>query len=287
MSGFNNHPTTYSKTSGNSFAYFDSLLGSRQSRKIANNTYCQRREDGSIAIKLHATDVVTYHADGTVTLNSGGYETVTTKDRFNNFGPSGIAVYSDKGRWTVYRLPYSTNESAPFVSGMRFDPSPERFSETTAPYRTAGFDLERSRKATETKIRAFLADLTPETLGDVVAGAQLGDVVAGAQHAFGLTGDCLICRMEWTELRDASENGSVRKVKLSDSHHIGLHVAERYYFGTLLMNALVWSGYRKWQLPCNIGSLDTVKRSLRKYLRMRLHSMTIEEWAKLDSKVSE
>lgn len=74
-------------------------LGNRTSRKLCNNTYLKRREDDAVAIMLHQTDVVTYFADGTVILNSGGWLTVTTKDRMNRFSP--LQVWSERGVWYV------------------------------------------------------------------------------------------------------------------------------------------------------------------------------------------
>jgi hypothetical protein len=68
-------------------------------RLLQNNTYLvQRGED--YAVRLHNTDVVTIHADGTYTLNTGGWETVTTKDRINGYGPA--RVYSHRGVWAVW-----------------------------------------------------------------------------------------------------------------------------------------------------------------------------------------
>lgn len=72
-------------------------LGNRESRKIANNTYLQKRSDGSIAVKLHSTDVVTFHQNGSVVFDSGGWQTVTTKQRMNEFSP--VRIWSDKGIW--------------------------------------------------------------------------------------------------------------------------------------------------------------------------------------------
>ena len=86
-------------------------LGTRASRKLANNTYLEKREDGSIAIRLHSTDVVTFRPDGSTVLNSGGWFTSTTKDRI------GLAfrVSQHKGRWTV-----SVNgKGYPFADGMK------------------------------------------------------------------------------------------------------------------------------------------------------------------------
>jgi hypothetical protein len=50
-------------------------LGARQSRKLQNNTYVQRRSDDTIAVRLHATDVVTYYADGRTVLGSNKKQT--------------------------------------------------------------------------------------------------------------------------------------------------------------------------------------------------------------------
>jgi hypothetical protein len=68
-------------------------------RKLQNNTYLHARSNGDYAVRLHSTDVVTIHADGTYSLNTGGWETVTTKDRINNYGPA--RVYSHRGTWAV------------------------------------------------------------------------------------------------------------------------------------------------------------------------------------------
>lgn len=92
------------------FATLDHLLHRKgtdkpvPSRKVANNTYAQRRDESSIAIKLHATDVVTHHRDGRIVLNTGGWHTVTTKQRMNDFTPRYVQVFSDKGRWMVAHL---------------------------------------------------------------------------------------------------------------------------------------------------------------------------------------
>lgn len=47
-------------------------LNGRPRRKLENNTYLEERDGNTIAVKLHATDVVTFHRDGRVVLNSGG-----------------------------------------------------------------------------------------------------------------------------------------------------------------------------------------------------------------------
>lgn len=83
-------------------------------RRLANNTYCERREGGRLAIRLHQTDVLCFDQDGTITLNSGGWKTNTTKARLNEFSPA--EVWQDKGLWTV-RL---GDNSSPFIDGLQF-----------------------------------------------------------------------------------------------------------------------------------------------------------------------
>ena len=66
-------------------------------RKLGNNTWGEIRPDGSVAIILHSTPVVTIHPNDTATLRSGGWETHTTKDRINKYSP--VKVYQKKYRW--------------------------------------------------------------------------------------------------------------------------------------------------------------------------------------------
>lgn len=58
------------------------LLDGRPARVIANNTALVRHGD-TLGLVLHATEVVTYHPDDTVTIRTGGWDTVTTLDRIN------------------------------------------------------------------------------------------------------------------------------------------------------------------------------------------------------------
>lgn len=85
------YPTTYAEA--------DALLTGRckNSRKLGNNTYLERLAIGH-AIRLHNTTVVLFSANGSVTLNSGGWKTVTTKDRMNK---AGVRVYQEKFVWYI------------------------------------------------------------------------------------------------------------------------------------------------------------------------------------------
>lgn len=64
----------------------------KDSRKVGNHTYLHRRGKDAIAVKLHATDVLTFHRTGQIDLCNGGYPTITTHDRMNNYLPAGYRV---------------------------------------------------------------------------------------------------------------------------------------------------------------------------------------------------
>jgi len=96
----------------NTFEPFKELAQTRR-RRLANNTYLIIRDDGGFGIKLHETEVVIHYPDRII-LNSGGYQTVTTKDRMNRF--STAQVWSDKGVWLVAWASY--RKDVPFADNM-------------------------------------------------------------------------------------------------------------------------------------------------------------------------
>ncbi len=81
-------------------------------RKVGNNTYAEILYDGSVAITLHSTDVVKIHPNGLYTLNSGGWQTVTTKDRINQYSPK--RVYQRDFQWYISM----NGKEYPFMDGM-------------------------------------------------------------------------------------------------------------------------------------------------------------------------
>ena len=91
-------------------------LGNRDTRKVGNNTYLERDRwsPGTIFLRLHRTRIVAFHEDGSVRLNSGGWQTVTTKERLN--WVSGIRVFQQDWQWYVY-IP-KTGETVPYSDGM-------------------------------------------------------------------------------------------------------------------------------------------------------------------------
>ncbi len=91
------------------------LVGPGMFKNLANNTFVWRDEDDdSMVVTLHHTDIVRVAPNGDVTLRSGGYETVTTKQRLNALLPAGVRVSSNQRIWYV-TTPFG---SFRFLDGM-------------------------------------------------------------------------------------------------------------------------------------------------------------------------
>lgn len=104
------------------FAEAIALIGNRDSKKVQNNTYVIRRDNDTVCIMLHHTNVVILHRDGCVELNSGNWRTVTTKDRINAYAPD-IRVSQVKGIWYAVRFGKSafSNDAVEFYDGMEYN----------------------------------------------------------------------------------------------------------------------------------------------------------------------
>jgi hypothetical protein len=79
------------------FANAEDALAGRDARKIANNTRAVRLDADTVGIVLHQTAIVKYRRNGEIVLNSGGWKTVTTKARMNEFSP--VSVRQSAGEW--------------------------------------------------------------------------------------------------------------------------------------------------------------------------------------------
>lgn len=207
------------------YAELDARLTGRcaQSRKVANNTYLQRRPNGDIAVKLHRTDVVTFHADGTATLNTDGWLTVTSKARINEWLPGGIGLSSVKGRWfltypghwdgvTNTYVP-SERKAVPYSDGVVLDLVTLDVIEG-APEPTDVAAEDAANIATRKAIATYLHKTTAS------------DIVYAFTH---VNGDCWVCA---GRLLDA------------DPDHLRMHVEEQYVMYSLAFNAITERGFR-------------------------------------------
>jgi len=88
----------------------------KNSRKMGNNTYAVRNADGTLGIRLHNTQVVVFHEDGRVILDSGRWRTSTTKARINEFVPGPWRVFQKDFEWFLHN--WTTGDVLAFTDRM-------------------------------------------------------------------------------------------------------------------------------------------------------------------------
>lgn len=106
------------KIATNDYAELNDFLGSKNEKKIGHNTVA-RRNGEDIEIVLHWTAIVVVKPGNSVVLNSGGYRSATTKERINQFLPSGVSLFQKAGAW--YLRFHATGEVVDFHDGIRVD----------------------------------------------------------------------------------------------------------------------------------------------------------------------
>jgi hypothetical protein len=230
-------------------------LGTRDSRKLCNNTYLQRRVDGNIVVKLHATDVLIFRPDDSVEYQTGNWHTNTTKDRMNSYGADGRWIWQDKGVWTI-----GTREKRVlFKDGVIITKRGRIIGEGKVSERKAALKL---KKRVNDYCKAYALALV--------------DGKVPAPDA----GDCMLCHM--VEVKTGKPWGDVT----GDKDHLLSHIEESYFVPSLLMNAInaelgtisiiaksvvgdIWSG--KPVDGCWKGILlQQVSKTLAKYIKQRL-----------------
>ncbi len=75
------------------------LLNGKIQKKINHNTYLRNDGNGNLSIVFYNTAIVTICEDGTYVLNSGGFRTVTTKERIRQYTPA--KLYQEKKQWMI------------------------------------------------------------------------------------------------------------------------------------------------------------------------------------------
>jgi hypothetical protein len=237
-------------------------------RKLANNTYLTMCENGpqgidgapfSFGIKLHQTEVVTFNRSGLIELDSGGWRTVTTKDRMNRaldpgWGKYRWKVWNSSGIWYVgqnnaYDTPYA------YADGITLYPDGSVTGEGTTP--SVQLKLRKDvRNYCKRYMRAFWKEQVPTPSG----------------------ADCWFCL-------------GVAPSKSSD--HILSHIEESYFVPSLLALAIERFPVSRWamhvvacywkpaereargiELPRSEGIAGVTNSQLEKALRRYLYERT-------------
>lgn len=99
----------------------------RGGRRVAKKATQERSDAHGKHVRLYSTDIVSLNPDGSVTLRSGGWMTVTTKRRMNEvFEAWGIplSVETHKGSWMVVPIIAGVpqrHKAIPFNDGVTID----------------------------------------------------------------------------------------------------------------------------------------------------------------------
>ncbi len=105
-----------------------------QEKKIAANTHLLRVGE-DISVKLYNTIVLTFRPNNTVTINTAGWTTPTTKGRINDLIGPHLGIYSSGGTWNIRarqvekhktvhwreEIQWTHHVSYEFYDGMSFD----------------------------------------------------------------------------------------------------------------------------------------------------------------------
>jgi hypothetical protein len=145
-------------------------LGSKDERPYGrgHNSRARRLGNSAIAVRYHSTDILTYQPDGCITLNSGGWQTLTTKEHINDDLPAPWRLYQKRSVWYLWNR--RTGEEYIFQDGITITAAGEVLGAA------APCDTSKLRQAIDRYIKAYLDDL-----------------LAGAVPAPG-PGDCLYCQ---------------------------------------------------------------------------------------------
>ena len=100
----------------------------RNAYKVGHNTYSYKNSFNERVIRYCFTDVLIFHRDGSITFNSDGNRTQTTKDRMNDYQSCG-SVYQLRSKW--YFKPYFgiiqfNREPIKFEDGMKVYPREDK-----------------------------------------------------------------------------------------------------------------------------------------------------------------
>lgn len=222
-------------------------------RIVARNTWRYRTTDGIEHVRLHGTDIVEFLPKGRVRLNSGGWKTVTTKDRIDSF--SGYRIFSRKGTWLVCE-PGQWDKAVPFFDGMI---------------------LPDALKMPPAKAERLLAK--EEKLKARIKAVVAKKIVSGKAVPQPNNGDCLFCQIERSQHIERLETGNYDSPRPDvGGDHIAAHIREGYIHGSLILNAYLDAGYKpfRWQWDServergDTSALRDMRRIVTRFLKRRM-----------------
>jgi len=233
--GFNNQLYSYSDPQNyKQLEHYLSKGRNKDNRPIANNTRVIRRSPTSIAIKLHDTDVLTFFEDESIQLFTGGWKTVTTKDRINRFLPTGFGyVHSERFVWYFRLGDWKTGKNYLYQELMTITHDKKIIDDD-------GKSIKEHSPAKEKKKRNQLKKVD-NYIRKYMEALQAGKIPAPSSS------DCWICQaFNGQPIADKISKGKLVDGKLELTPYndkpwcdcIQSHIKENYFVPTLLWNAI-------------------------------------------------
>ena len=100
---------------------FQSAKDQSKGKPIAGNTRIVKTERG-FGIMFHSTVIFNVSKSNRAILNNGGWESVTTKKRLNEYLPTGYYIFQKKGDWFL-KKPDGTKQ--PYQNGYMINLKPK------------------------------------------------------------------------------------------------------------------------------------------------------------------
>lgn len=220
----------------------DGVEDVKSSKLIMNNTVRYERNDGAIVIRLHHTDIIV-KKDGNVSLYTGGWKTVTTKDRLNNCTEN-IYVYQEKSIWYVQ----TPKETVQFFDGITID--------------AKGNILNPRKERIQKRVQKETKDWLKKISKYCKKVSELPEIpIPNA-------GDCWFCLM-------FDKKPELQEKPTANSDHIMEHLNEQYIHGSIILNAMKDAGYQDTAIAMVFNSeskypRDIIVRAIRRYFKKRL-----------------
>lgn len=177
-----------------------------ESKVIDNNTVWYKLKDGTTKIRLHLTDIITRQTNGDIILNSGGWKTVTTKDRLNSYlQPLGFYISQRNSVWYIKKDGKDTDYI--FNDGMIIT--------NNGGIKNATIKNEKKTENLKKKVNEYVKNYV--------------NLLVNRKLPLPTNGDCWYCLMKTEDGRTLGD--------ISSSDHMFEHLKEKYYVPSILANA--------------------------------------------------
>lgn len=228
--------------------------GAVYSRKVARNTVLYRLADGTECVKYHDTVVVKKSPNGVITLDSGGFRTITTKERFFQFG--NIAITQKAGIW------YMRDGSA-FYDGIQVMIDEVGAGGYNVKYHVLSVPKQNDEKAVRAmkeRIKRYALLITKDNLPEPDSG------------------DCWHCQMVVASSNRPERVGKTLGDAIKDHEHLLSHLEDGYVHGSLIVNAMKEHGYGMQQIGFfyhgarrgDTFFLKAIQKAVRRHFERRL-----------------